>query len=76
MPFHDTTTSVVTGGPGHLARHEQTLLDQMTAPLERCPDCGTDGLFLTMWTPLRTVQRICCAVCLRSMWEAPTCKPR
>lgn len=71
MRSQDTTTSVVIDGPADLERHEGVLLAQMTAPLGQCPDCGTDGLFITMWTPARTVQRICCGVCLRSMWEAP-----
>lgn len=71
MHIHDTTTTVVVGGLGDLERHEELLLDQMTAPLGPCQDCGTDGLFLTMWTPLRTVRRIVCGCCLRSLWESP-----
>lgn len=76
MPIHDRATSVAVGGTGQISRDESKLLEQMTAPLGECPDCGTDGMFMTIWTPFRTVQRILCAVCLRSMWEAPTCKPR
>ena len=72
MHGHRTTTTVVIGGAGtELARHEEILLDQMTADIGPCPDCGLDGVFLTMWTPLRTVQRIVCGLCLRSRWEAP-----
>jgi hypothetical protein len=43
----------------------------MTGPLPACPDCGMDGMFLASWTPFRTVQRIVCAVCFHSFWEAP-----
>lgn len=75
MAAHRTATTVAFG-EAHLEHHEAVLIEQMTANLPKCPDCGTDGMFLTMWTPFRTVQRILCAICLRSMWEAPTCSGR
>lgn len=71
MHSHRTSTSTVVGGSTTLDRHEELLLDQMTGPLPPCPTCGMDGMFLASWTPVRTVQRIVCAVCFYSFWEAP-----
>ena len=71
MHTHRTATTTVVGGATQLERHEELLLQQMTAPLGPCPTCGLDGLYLTVWTPLRTVQRILCGLCLEPMWVAP-----
>lgn len=68
---HDTTTSVVVGGSGELERSDVILLDQMTAALDPCKTCGNEERYLTYWTPLHTVGRICCACCGRVLWIAP-----
>jgi len=71
MSPQDTATSTVLGGQTELERHEELLLEQMTAHLKACRCCGTDGLYIAAWTPFRTVKRILCAVCLEQMWVAP-----
>lgn len=71
MPPKHTTTSVVVGGATQLAPDEAMLLEQMTAPLGPCPTCSTEDLFLTFWTPFRTVHVIVCAVCGEQRWTAP-----
>ena len=71
MHTDGSSTSAVLSGNAELERHEEILLDQMTAVLPVCPECGCDGFFLTAWSPLRTVHRIICAVCFHTFWEAP-----
>ena len=72
MHSHDTSTTVVVGGTGELARDEVLLLDQITANLGPCPTCSAEGVFLTFWTPSRTVHVIVCGVCGTERWKSPT----
>lgn len=71
MPPQPTTSHLHTSGTRPLERHEVTLLEQMTAEFDECPDCGTDGQFVASWTPWETVHRIVCATCLHTFWAAP-----
>ncbi len=70
MP-HQPTDQLIARGCDHLEAHEVMLLEQMTAPFGACSDCGLDGLYITAWTPFRTVRRIACAQCLNTYWSAP-----
>jgi hypothetical protein len=71
VAFQHTTSIKIGAAFGELTDDERALLEQMTAPFAECSDCGCDGLYLTIWTPQRTVQRIVCAVCLAPFWTAP-----
>ena len=71
MGSHRTTTVRLDDGFGPLRPDEEALLDQMTASFGECVECGCDGLYVTIWTPARTVRRIMCAVCLAPFWTAP-----
>lgn len=71
MGSHRTSTTTVVSGSGDLEAHEELLLDQMTADLGPCPCCGVEHVFLTFWTPWRTVHVIVCALCGTQRWASP-----